>query len=82
MSKASIIKIISYNLPSVLLTIIFPVGYDILTAGTMKDSVFWDTTLCGSVCCLLHTGFMLGSLFGHEDGGDMFIRNVGRLSPE
>jgi hypothetical protein len=33
--------------------------------------------------CLLptSTGLLLGSLFGHEDGGDMFIRNIGWFSP-
>jgi hypothetical protein len=31
-------------------------------------------------CCLLHAGFLLGLLFYPEDGGDMFLRNVGRLS--
>jgi hypothetical protein len=26
--------------------------------------------------CLLHTGFLLGFLFGPEDEGDMFLRNT------
>jgi hypothetical protein len=30
-----------------------------------------------SACCLLHSGFLLGFIFDPEDGGDMFLRNVG-----
>jgi hypothetical protein len=33
-----------------------------------------------SAWCLFHGGFLLGSLFDPENGGDMFLRNVGRLS--
>jgi hypothetical protein len=29
-----------------------------------------------SVSCLLRTGFSLGLLIDHEDGGGMFLRNV------
>jgi hypothetical protein len=49
-----------------------------------NSSNFLDTTLCNSVkvnrtsaCYLPHTGFLLGLLFGPDDGGDIFIRNVG-----
>jgi hypothetical protein len=28
-------------------------------------------------CNLLHAGFFFGLLFSPEDGGDMFLRNVG-----
>jgi hypothetical protein len=38
--------------------------------------------LASSVCYLLHAGFMLGVLFDPEDGGDIFLRNVGRLSTD
>jgi hypothetical protein len=31
-------------------------------------------------CCLLYAVFLLGLLFNTEDGGDMFLRNVGWLS--
>jgi hypothetical protein len=27
--------------------------------------------------CLLRAGFFIGLLFDHEDGGDMFLQNVG-----
>jgi hypothetical protein len=30
-----------------------------------------------STCYLLNTGFMLVLFFDPEDGGDMFLRNVG-----
>jgi hypothetical protein len=30
-----------------------------------------------SACYLLHAGFLLGLFFGPENGGDMFLRNVG-----
>jgi hypothetical protein len=31
-------------------------------------------------CSLLYAGFLLGLIFDHEDGGDIFLRNVGGLS--
>jgi hypothetical protein len=30
-----------------------------------------------AACHLLHAGSLIGLLFGPEDGGDMFLRNVG-----
>jgi hypothetical protein len=30
---------------------------------------------------LLHAGFLLGLFFDTVDGGDIFLRNVGKLSP-
>jgi hypothetical protein len=30
-----------------------------------------------SACCLLHAGFLLGLLYNTEDGGDVFLRNIG-----
>jgi hypothetical protein len=35
-----------------------------------------------SVCYLLYIGFLLGLFFDPEDGGDMLLRNIGRLSME
>jgi hypothetical protein len=32
--------------------------------------------------CLLHASFLLGILFNPEDGGDMFLRNVGWFSTD
>jgi hypothetical protein len=32
--------------------------------------------------CLLHAGFLIGLLFDPENGGDVFLWNVGWLSPE
>jgi hypothetical protein len=29
------------------------------------------------VCHLLHAEFLLGSFFDHEDGSNMFFRNIG-----
>jgi hypothetical protein len=33
-------------------------------------------------CYLFHSGFFLGLFFGSEDGGDIFLRNVIRLSTD
>jgi hypothetical protein len=33
--------------------------------------------ILGSFCRLFHAGFLLGSLFTLEDGGNTFLRNVG-----
>jgi hypothetical protein len=33
--------------------------------------------IAGSACYLLHAGFLLGFFFDPEEGGDMFLRNVG-----
>jgi hypothetical protein len=65
------------------------VGLDVLTAVPMKNSAFWDITLCSLLkinrryggmchfgCCLLHAGFLVGLIFDPEDGGDIFLRNV------
>jgi hypothetical protein len=38
----------------------------------IKSTVFWDITC-------FHAGFLLGLFFDTEDGGDMFLRNVGWL---
>lgn len=59
----------------------------------MKTSFFWDIMLyspakvshcfggtCRHSSCLLHADFLLGIVFIPRDGGDMFQRNVSRLS--
>jgi hypothetical protein len=35
-----------------------------------------------SPCCLLFAGIFLGYLLNSEDGGDIFLRNVGWLSTD
>jgi hypothetical protein len=51
-----------------------------------KSSIFWDTILGSTVnvswcfggthCRHPHVGFLFGLLFGPEDGGDEFLRNI------
>jgi hypothetical protein len=66
------------------------VGIEVLTAVVTKSPIFWDITPCStlkvnrsfvehvtSIFWLLHDGFFLGLLFDPDDGGDMFLRNVG-----
>jgi hypothetical protein len=57
----------------------------------MKSSVFWNIMLCSLLNINrrfegryesrwqadFHAGFLLGLFFNLEDGGDMFLRNVG-----
>jgi hypothetical protein len=33
-------------------------------------------------CCLLQSGFLLGFFLDPEDGGDIFLQNVGWLSTD
>jgi hypothetical protein len=33
-------------------------------------------------CYLIHTGFLLGLFFGPDNGGDIFLRNIDRLSTD
>jgi hypothetical protein len=49
-----------------------------------KRSVSWDIMPCNlanasPVCCLFHSRFLLILLFDPEDGGSMFLWNVGWL---
>jgi hypothetical protein len=60
------------------------IGFEVITGVTMKSSVLWDIAPCSPVkvnlrfgCCLLHAGSLLGLLFNSEDGGDIFLRNIG-----
>jgi hypothetical protein len=69
----------------------FSSGFEVLTAVVMKYTIFWDITPCsplkvnrrfGGIYSLLlatcfYAGFLLGLFFDPEDGGDMFLRNVG-----
>jgi hypothetical protein len=59
-------------------------GSEVLTATTIDEEFYLlghNTTQSGA-CRLLHAGFWLGLLFEIEDGGDMFLRNVGYLSSD
>jgi hypothetical protein len=56
------------------------VGFEVLTAVVIKSSVFWDimqrNPLALFATCF-QAGYLLGLFFESEDGGDMFLRNVG-----
>jgi hypothetical protein len=67
------------------------VGFEVFTAVVMKSIIFWDMTPCSPsssnrrfggtyrlhlATCLL-AGFCWTYFFDPEDGGDMFLRNVG-----
>jgi hypothetical protein len=69
--------------------------FEVLTAVIMKRPICWDITPCspfkfilrfgttcrpGSACYLLHAGFLLDLFFDPANGGDLFVRNSGRLS--
>jgi hypothetical protein len=56
-------------------------------------TIFWDLTPCSPVdvhrrfggtfcfhCCQILGGFLLGLFFEYEDGGSVFLGNVGELS--
>jgi hypothetical protein len=43
------------------------------------EEFFWDITPFSRACYLLHAGSLLGSFFDQEDGGDIFLRNIGCL---
>jgi hypothetical protein len=57
------------------------VGFEVLTAVVMKSTIFWDITQ--NIC--LPPAFTLiscSAIFDPEDGGDMFLRNVGSYSTD
>jgi hypothetical protein len=62
----------------------------LIALNNMMSSISWITTPCSPLkvnqyfggtchraCYLLHAGFLLGSFFDPEDGGEMFLQNVG-----
>jgi hypothetical protein len=68
------------------------VGFALLTLVATKSSIFWDKAPCSLVkvnkcferenaCCLLHSDFLIDLLFDPEDGGYMFLQDIGRFSP-
>jgi hypothetical protein len=56
---------------------------------SMKNFIYWNITPCGPfkvnrrfggiflLATCFHSSFLLDLFFGPEDGGDVFIRNVG-----
>jgi hypothetical protein len=49
----------------------------------LKSAIFWDIMLWQAepvLATCFHAGFLFGVFFGPEDGGNMFLRNVGWLS--
>jgi hypothetical protein len=56
------------------------VFWDITPCNPLKINRHFGGTFrlhVGSACYPLHAGFLLGIFFDPEDGGDMFLRNVG-----
>jgi hypothetical protein len=48
------------------------VGFEVLTAMSMKSYIFWDMMLCSLLKVKQHYHLF----FGPDDGGDMFFQNV------
>jgi hypothetical protein len=46
---------------------------------TLRSTIFQDITPCSRtlIVTCFHVGFFLGLFFDPEEGGDMFLRNVG-----
>jgi hypothetical protein len=67
-------------------------GSEVLTAVVMESYILWDITPRSPLKVnrrfgalfdtWFHIGFLLGLFFDPEDGGDMFLRNVGLLQME
>jgi hypothetical protein len=53
------------------------IGFQVLTVVVMKLPSFGIQRSLLATC--FHTGFLLDLLFDREDGGDMFLRNVGLI---
>jgi hypothetical protein len=63
-----------------LVHLIVLVGFEVLTAVVMKNTILWDMTPYSLLKANHHTSFhacILLGLFDPEDGSDMFLRNVG-----
>jgi hypothetical protein len=59
------------------------VGYEDITAVVTGSPIFRNVTLCSPLKVnLLHVGFFPGLFSDPEDGGEMSLRNVGRLSTD
>jgi hypothetical protein len=44
----------------------------------MNSSIYWDIKQQAKICVLrFHVGFLFGLLYNPEDGGDIFLQNVG-----
>jgi hypothetical protein len=41
-----------------------------------QQNLDFNYKMHSSGCCLLHVSFLIGLLFNHEGGSDMFLRNV------
>jgi hypothetical protein len=52
------------------------IRFEVFTAVTMKNVVFWDVAPCGSPATC-SSWFLARGFFNPEDGGDTFLRNVG-----
>jgi hypothetical protein len=59
------------------------VRFEVLTTVAMKSTIFWDILLCNPLkfkallATWFHAGFLFGLFFNPEDGGDIFLRNIG-----
>jgi hypothetical protein len=51
------------------------VGFEVLTAVVMKSTIFWDIKPCSPLS--VNRRFLLNLFLDPEDGGDVFLRNVG-----
>jgi hypothetical protein len=68
------------------------VAFEVLTTVIMKSTIFWHITPSSPkkatdfseehIATCFHAGFLLGLFFDTENGGEMFLRNVGCLSTD
>jgi hypothetical protein len=74
--------VLSFHFHKLLDKLTHYVGFEVSTAVVMKSTIFWDITPCSLLATCFQAGFLLGIFLDPEDGGDMFFRNVGRLSTD